>query len=285
MNSSENNNNEDISLDWDEKEPETSNLNFVDIINANKSKMEKAKVKENKSGDLISQHLDKPTSETIPVIKDSPEEIDQSKSDVKIPLPTEVKKETKPVNETSTLTDEKESTTQRPSPSKITSKEKWIRNTNKIRTSKKVLLPGIIISSILIFLGQYSEAIVSHSYTPEEILTLPNFLQNNLKNIIKYGFYGVSAFLLVMSFKAKNKGTLGIYDAYVLHKKGMFDKKKILLAEIVSIDIHFSPFSPIGDIGNLEISSRKGDIYFYHCPHPNEVKEKIITKMRDFSRN
>jgi hypothetical protein len=273
MNSSKSQNDEDISLDWDEKETDRSNLNIIDIINENKSQLKKDK---NLEG-LISPQVYKTTNEPIPPIQDN--------SDENIPLPAEAKNKPKPVTQGSPLNSEKESIT-KPSPkSKFTSKEKWIRNTNKIRTSKKVLLPGLIISSVLIVLAQYSEAIVSYSYTPEEILTLPNFLQNNLKNIIKYGFYGVSAFLLVMAFKAKNKGTLGIYDAYVLHKKGMFDKKKILLPEIVSIDIHFSPFSTIGDIGNLEISSRKGDIYFHHCPHPNEVKQKLIEKMSNFSRS
>jgi hypothetical protein len=64
----------------------------------------------------------------------------------------------------------------------------------------------------------------------------------------------------------------------------MFDKTKILLPEIISVDIHWSPLSLLKEVGDLEISSSKGDIYFKHCPNPNHVKVLITERCQRFKR-
>ena len=157
-------------------------------------------------------------------------------------------------------------------------KENWIKKKSKTTASKIVLIPGVVVALIAYLLPIIIPDLDKSLFAPEELATLPQAMQDNMSTIIKMMVYAVGLAAIIFSLKAKSKGSLSIFDTYVVHKTGLLSKKKILIPNIISIDIHHNPFSALGDVGNLEITSTKGDILFENCPNPESIKENIVAK-------
>lgn len=160
----------------------------------------------------------------------------------------------------------------------------WIKGRCAITSSTKTLIPGVFVAALAITITQMinPDDLVSIVFEPSIMAKQPEFLQDNIATILKVGIYFIAGLSLYLSVKAKSQGKLFIYDSYLLHKKSMFKKHKILLPQIVSIDIHWTPFSLLQNVGNIEISSIKGEILFKNCPNPDQVKDLIEEKCRSF---
>lgn len=164
-------------------------------------------------------------------------------------------------------------------------KKSWIKSKTSIKSSKKTLIPGFVISTIAIGITLVvpSEQLTQLVFDPEVMAEQPDFIKNNLHIILTTFLYLVAGIAAYLSFKAKNQGRLFINDSYLLHKKGVLSKgTKILLPEVVAVDIHWTPFSLLKNIGNLEVSSKKGEINLKNCPNPEEVKDLIEHKIHSF---
>ena len=164
-------------------------------------------------------------------------------------------------------------------------KKPWIKGRSAITSSRKTLLPGLLVAAIAFSIPAIipSEQFATLLFEPAVLAKQPEFLQNNLSTILNLGLYIIGGLALFLSFKAKSQGKLFIFDAYLSHKKSILKKpNKILLPQIVSVDIHWTPFSLLRHIGNLEVSSIKGEIIFKHCPNPDQVKALIEQKCREF---
>ena len=164
-------------------------------------------------------------------------------------------------------------------------KKPWIKGRSAITSSKKTLLPGLLVAAIAFSIPAIfpSEQFATLLFEPAVLAKQPEFLQNNLSTMLNLGLYIIGGIALFLSVKAKNQGKLFIFDAYLSHKKSILKKpNKILLPQIVSVDMHWTPFSLLRNIGNLEVSSIKGEIIFKHCPNPDQVKALIEQKCREF---
>ncbi|MGK2231314.1 MAG: hypothetical protein ACI92O_000472 [Colwellia sp.] len=164
-------------------------------------------------------------------------------------------------------------------------KSEWIKGKYSITSSLKTLIPGFIIAAVAFAVPSIisSDQLVMLLFQPSEMEKQPDFLKNNLPTILNASLYLTGCIALLLSIKAKSQGKLFIYDSYLLHKQSILRKQKILLPQIVSVDIHWTPFSLLKNIGNLEISSIKGDIIFKNCPNPDQIKSMIEQKCRDFN--
>jgi hypothetical protein len=162
-------------------------------------------------------------------------------------------------------------------------KKNYINKKSFVSSSKKILIPGTLLAAATFSTAYFlpMDTLVDLMFDPKVMETQPDFLKNNISTVLNVGLYLIGGLALYLSIKAKSQGRLYIYDNYLLHKS-MFNKTKILIPEIVATDIHWTPFSLLKDVGNLEVSSRKKDILFKNCSNPDRVKELIQEKCRNF---
>ena len=151
-----------------------------------------------------------------------------------------------------------------------------------IKPSKKVLVPFLVLSGIFVLGGFFPDAVVDLLVNPEQMKVLAEqseTIAKALPTIIKFLMFILSAGCLILGYKQVSHGTLKLFDSYVIHKKGLRTKSKILYSEFPSMEVHRSPFSIFFPVGNIEISTPTKEMQINNILNPFEIKSIIKGKI------
>ena len=134
----------------------------------------------------------------------------------------------------------------------------------KVKSSTKGALPLWIISLFIFICSLFPETIVHIVFSSDDLLKLNQdvpWVSDRITPIFKYLLIAFSVGIFSVGLKEINNGTLHIHESYVVLKK-LFQKPiKIHFKEVASIDVHRSPFSFLFDLGTIEVTDGKKDIF------------------------
>lgn len=162
------------------------------------------------------------------------------------------------------------------------SKNSKFSKSSKYRASIISTYPFLVIAALSMGLAQYPDFLSDAFFKPEQLAQLPQFLQNNIGKVLTFLLYGVAIAMSFVAFKQLAQGTLIVFDDYIKFKKGLFDTKKILYVDLVSITVHKAPMSIFTDIGNIELSSSFDEIKLNNVSKPTELRSLILEKQQIF---
>jgi hypothetical protein len=158
------------------------------------------------------------------------------------------------------------------------STNKQFTKSQRIRSCNKVMYPYLAIAGVFIVLSIFPDVMVNSLMTPEDMAELKSQSEKvveYLPIVLKYLMYLLSGFVIYFGFKEINQGSLHIFPSYVLHKKGLMKKVKILYQDVESIDVHRGICSAFLDIGHLEISTKTKTIQINNIENPFKIKQLI----------
>ncbi|GAA5143647.1 hypothetical protein [Thalassotalea piscium] len=164
-----------------------------------------------------------------------------------------------------------------------TTQQKEFSHRLKFKPSKKASLPFVLMALIFLLGSMFPNSIISMLFTPEDLVKLSeqsSMVVKYMPVVVKWLMYITTILLLFIGYKQVSYGSLEIFDSYILHRKGLLKKTKVMFQENPSIEVHRAPFSLFFDIGHLEITTPRKDFQINNIKHPFKIKRLIEDRIK-----